>query len=989
MLSVVARRLVLAGVLLTVPVLAFGQGGRAQLNGTVVDQGKAVLPGAIVTATHEGTNLAREATTGPEGRFIITTLTPGIYTVRVALQGFQTQSRTGVVVSVGQELTIDFAMNLAGVAEEIRVTATAPVIEITTSRVGTNISTNEIDNLPAGNRSQFALMQLVPGMVPSLNPGSFEGDNFSSSGLAANSNLFQVDGVYNNDERNGGSNAQARIALDAMAEFQVLTHQYTAEFGGSAGAVINAVTRSGQNRMFGRAFYYLQDDKLTSTDYFAKQRGEENPDTGRKTFGFNFGGPIVKNKAFWFFNLERSLIDEAVILDFPADAAPLAISFSDTQKVKNLNTILRTDYQAGAQNFSFRWTRDVTPSIGENWEANRSTRDNVFIENDAGDQIVNGNWTAVIGNRATNEFKVTHVRESVLQGNTQYFSSLTDLDFIELNGRDQFDIGSDNRHPDYAAGPRASHGTAKGRTYVVSDDFTFVKNGWGGNHAFKVGGSHSWVLVRPQIAGGNDNGTFTFLSSTATGVTGNRPFNPADAFTYPGRFSIRLGQIYFDLTDRRTASYFQDKWQLTNRLTLNLGLRYDYQTLTKNTKDAIAPRLGFAYDPTGSGKTVIRGGVGKFYEYILAGVHGVLQQQAVISPSNMYDTGQDTSATRGVIPSNVCLQPSANNGLAIISPACRAFLTDRRNQVNAQDGRFVNSEPTLDGDRRMGYLWSFSLGLKHELARNIAVGVDYIGNRARDQVGLVDINEGPPLATGIVTRRGVSGFDSGGTLIPSQARTTTFQRVLQYQTLDALNPDYNALEFSLEKRYANRWSSRFQYTLARARDVGTGVGRRFTNDLNPRDDYGPSSNDNRHAVSFSVNVNPWRGFGAGTVFRSYSGNPINETVGLDVNGDRDNTDRPVRGVHDLIRPILSPLDANGRAVRNGIGGEKVVILDLRLQYVVPVQTSRTIGFFWEIYNAIDGVNYGNPTGVRSAANFMVRRVAGEPRTMQLGIRYTF
>ena len=337
---------------------------------------------------------------------------------------------------------------------------------------------------------------------------------------------FLVDGVYNNDERNGGTNAQARISIDTLAEFQVLTHQYTAEFGGSSGVVVNSVTRSGQNRVFGRGFYYLQDDKLTATDPFLRARGESNPDSGQQSYGFNAGGPFVKNKAFWFFNLERNVIDEAVELDFPAEAVSIAQDINDTQKIRSLNTFLRGDYTlSGSQSLSARWTREATPSIGEDWETNRSTRDNIFIERDAGDQNFNGNWTAIIGSRATNEAKFTHVRESVLQGNTQYFDNLDDLNFIELNGREQFDVGSQNSHPDYAAGPRAVHGTAKGRTYVISDDFTFVKNGWAGNHTFKAGGNHSWVLVKPQIAGGNDNGTFTFL--------GNRPFNPADSFSYP------------------------------------------------------------------------------------------------------------------------------------------------------------------------------------------------------------------------------------------------------------------------------------------------------------------------------------------------------------------------------------------------------------------------------------------------------------------------
>jgi hypothetical protein len=190
-------------------------------------------------------------------------------------------------------------------------------------------------------------------------------------------------------------------------------------------------------------------------------------------------------------------------------------------------------------------------------------------------------------------------------------------------------------------------------------------------------------------------------------------------------------------------------------------------------------------------------------------------------------------------------------------------------------------------------------------------------------------------------------------------------------------------------------SSRFAYTLARARDVGsTGGGttianKRFSDDLNPRSDYGRANFDNRHAVALSLNANPWRGLGAGLVFRYYSGYPINELVGTDVNGDRDSFDRPIAGVHDATRPIASELDDNGRAIRNGIDGENQMLLDLRLQYLFGLPRASQIGVFWEIYNATDRVNFGNPTGNRRSANFLVPVRAGNPTTMQLGIRYTF
>ncbi len=135
-----------------------------------------------------------------------------------------------------------------------------------------------------------------------------------------------VDGAYDNDDRRGGSQGtQARVTLDTMAEYEVLTHHYSAEYGGSSGAIVNTITRSGTNRFRGRAFYYYQDDDLNATNYFLKLEGEENPAATSKVFGGSAGGPIVKNKAFWFVNVERTLQQQAANLNFPANAAPLAV----------------------------------------------------------------------------------------------------------------------------------------------------------------------------------------------------------------------------------------------------------------------------------------------------------------------------------------------------------------------------------------------------------------------------------------------------------------------------------------------------------------------------------------------------------------------------------------------------------------------------------------------------------------------------------------
>ena len=213
----------------------FAQGGTAVINGTVFDPAKAVLPGVTVTVTNEATGISREAISGPEGHFVVPTLMPGTYTIRTALTGFQGQAREGIVLNIGQELTIDLSMSLAGVAEQVVVTGEAPIIETTASRIGSVVSEQEIDQLPSQGRNHLSLMQLVPGLVPELTPGEFEGGNFNVNGRTTASNLWTVDGAANQDTDGGGTGPQARITLDSMAEFQVLTHQYTAEFGGSSG----------------------------------------------------------------------------------------------------------------------------------------------------------------------------------------------------------------------------------------------------------------------------------------------------------------------------------------------------------------------------------------------------------------------------------------------------------------------------------------------------------------------------------------------------------------------------------------------------------------------------------------------------------------------------------------------------------------------------------------------------------------------------------
>ena len=987
------RVLSVAVVIVLSSIPAFGQGGVAEVNGGVADQTGSVLPGVTITVTDEATGLVRTAISNEGGRFVIPALTPGRYTVRAELSGFQTQTRTGITILVGQAISLNLTLPIGTLTDVVTVTGEAPLIEVTQTQIGSNITSQAIEDLPTQGRQQYALLALVPGLTPNLGPGAFEGAQYSANGRNSGSNTFLVDGMYNVDDRTlSGSGSQTRMTIDTTSEFQVLTHEYGAEYGGSSGVIVNSITKSGTNAFHGRAAYYLQDSSLDATNYFLKQEGRTSPDSGVKTTLGQVGGPILRNKAFFFFNIERLLLDEAANLNFPAEAAPLAASYSTALPIRSTNLFQRIDYQLTASHsFNFRALFDPNAVDGQDHQDEKRTLSAMRIERapKPGEVFLSTQWLGVLGSRMVNEMRFAYVDEKLHVGDQRLFDTgggkVWELggtgrgQLIGLGGMDQLDFGSAQVHPDYQAGPHESPSGASVTSTVFSNQFTYTPR----SHTLKFGLGVS-QNGGTNILGGNYFGVFEF--------NGNRPFDPSTVATYPNRFRMRLGEVFYPMDDWRTNVFVADKWQATDKLTLNLGVRYDYQHMIPQTKDAVAPRIGMAYAV--NERTVIRAGVGKFYEYQATAVASNLLLNAVVSPTFQFDTGEDNAALRGVLPAHPCLRPDGRDGQAVIGAACRAQLIAIRNQVAA--GSFVNTEPVIDGNRQMAYLLGFSAGIQRELLPGIALTVDYVGNRGHDQTSRIDINEPRLLADGRIGRPGASVCDPNGTLVPASARGANFQRVLQYQTRSEFDSDYDALEMSLVRRLANRWSGRLAYTLSRARDGNAGVfgggnivEKRVNDDLNPRLDYGLANHDNRHAFTSGANWDAWRGLAAGFTFRYYSGNPVNELVGRDTNGDRDNTDRPVRGRDDATLPMAWDVDASGFAIRNGITGSNKVLLDVRLQYVYRAAGQQTMGFYWEVYNALDRVNFGNPVGGRRSAFFRETIEADLPRTMQLGVRYTF
>jgi outer membrane receptor protein involved in Fe transport len=949
---------------------------RGSISGKVVDPAGLALPGATVTVTEQNTGFTRTVTTETTGGYAVPSLDPGTYTITIDMPGFASLKHADLVLTAGSAMTLESKMQVAGLEEEVVVTAQAPLIETTSNQIGGTLSSTEIQEIPANFRNVTALTQLVPGMTPNPATSSFEGGQVVANGTPSQSNLYLLDGMYNNDDRLGGSQGtQVRVVLDNIEEYQVLSNQYSAEYGGGGGAIINMVTRGGTNKLSGRAYAYFRDDRFNARNAFLSPTTPK-PDERTLQAGFAIGGPIIRDRAHFYFTAERDEEKIAGQKRFPAVAAPLAQDMVGTFTVKANNYFGRGDLQLNGQNFvAVRWLLETAPTKGEGFNQNTQTLDAQQWENDW-DQLFSASYTTVLTDRASNVLRVGRIGEELATGAQAFFDD--NITFIGFAGRDPFSIGQSNVHPSYTTGQGGSMVRTVIRSYVVDEAFSyFVPSLWGGEHTIKTGGGISFNQMPPRTT--VDSGTFQFR--------GDLPYNPADAATYPFQFEVTVGPPGvegFDVfsRDRRYYLFVEDKWRLNNNFTLNLGVRYDNQRQTPDSKDDIAPRGGFAWDVTGNGTTVVRGGAGRFYAYPPVVLDLTHQQSGV---RTLFPNITVTDPNSPVLRPELTADSQGNLGVATLSPAGQAELNRLRDAVLA--GAAFNRNPRVDSaDRQLPYQWSWSVGMSHQLFGNSAVAIDYVANVSRDQLGVVDINE--PV-NGV--RPGVDVFDPTGTIIPAEARGTSFQRVLQTQSGPQFDGKYQSVQLSYIKRMSHRWSGRVAYTLQKSKFVGIGNpdARRMWLDNDIAADYGRFQFDRSHVLAMSGTWNVWQTLNVATVVSAISGAPVNETVGRDVNGDGDNNDRPIRGIDDATMPIRSEVDALGRAVIHGLDGPNSVTVDMSFRYQVPLRGLEGLDLFYDIFNLLDRENLVLPTGNRQSANFMISTSALSARQMQFGVRLRF
>ncbi len=653
---------------------ASAQESAAELRGRVLDAQDAVLPGVNLTITNQATGVYRETITNGDGTYFITAVAPGIYSIDAELSGFKKYSRRDLRLDLGRTTTLDVRLDVGALTETVSVTAETPLVDITSKEIGGNVTSREAGTLPSVNGNFVGLVALLPGVIANISTESFGSDAVSVNGMDSRNNNYMLDGANNNDDVIGQrAGSQARTPVEAIAEFQVVTNQYDAEFGRTTGAIINAISKQGSNAFHGTGAGLWQRAGFTRKDFFVKQNGLNKPNTQFQTYRANIGGPVVRDKAHFFFNLERGMVNRSNTITIPSHPE---FNSSPVTQDRVWNTLARFDHQVNVNNtWTVRWLREASPQLNQivpvtvaanvTLPSPLSVTQNASREEHDIDQTVIATLNSVLGHNRLNTVRVNFTREDVAFANPGFNG----------NGQDQAALKPQLNYLTFVDQQNSVAQARVDNAYQFDDTMSWFVPGHGGDHDLKFGGQYEYVVAR-STAQDNLNGTFIFRTDL--------PFNASDFRTYPERLSVRVpGPLNRDQRAHFAAFFVQDKWHMNSRTTLSLGVRYDLEVsplLEANNpafsdpnaypvdRNNVGPRVGLTYDVSGDGKAAVRGGYGRFYDkthfelisaILTAGVFADSFQ--VNFPTNSFDPGPSL----GQLPTDPMLVggPTVNRAL--------------------------------------------------------------------------------------------------------------------------------------------------------------------------------------------------------------------------------------------------------------------------------------------------------------------------------------
>jgi TonB dependent receptor/Carboxypeptidase regulatory-like domain/TonB-dependent Receptor Plug Domain len=960
----------------------FAQEGTSTLRGTVVDQNGAVTPGATVSVANQATGLNRRSvTTSGNGDYVFTSLIPGIYRITVEAHGFKKVVQEDIKLAVGETIELKVSLEAGELSETVNITTDAPIISTTSKEIGGHIDQRTLVELPSVNRNFIGFVGLLPGVVPNISTESFGSDSVSVNGQDSRYNNFLLDGSNNNDDvigqRAGG---QTRTALETVQEFQVLTNQFDAQYGRTSGAIINAITKSGTNQFHGSGIGFFQDNVLNVNNPIAILTNRPEADTSFKQYGGTIGGPIKRDFAHFFFGIERTTIAEGVVINIIPRPE---FNTTTTEDTKVLNTSLRFDMQP-AQNHQIaaRWLREHSPQFNQIIGA--VTLDARREEEDL-DQTLVGSWTAVITPNLLNDMRVNFTQEDVAFANPGFNS-----------GKSMADLPPTLAFASFTAQQSDVAQARINNSYRLADTVNWTRS----SHSFKFGFEYNYVTADNRSED-SLNGVFSF--------PGDAPFDPAIASTYPERLTIRVpGPQKFVVIAHNPSVFAQDDWKVNKRLTLNLGLRYDDESISQDNNN-FSPRVGFAYDIGGAGKTVVRGGFGYFYQNTPFELITAFRTARPFSDSFVRAfplAAADPGPRINAFPTD----PTLVNGPVID----RALI-----QSLVGSGTLVpNPDVIVDqSDRRMPYTRSLTIGFQRELLPNLALTVDYLHQDGIDQLISANLNAGtranPDVGTpgNTITRRYTTlGEVMDNTFVPVDTkffREQPFSTAVVNNVTTRLNlgrTKYDAMQFSLERRFSRGFQFRASYTFANGRGNTSGNGTpaapfQTLDALNLNLGNGPTDFDRRHNFVFSgfYEIPRTRGLIVSTVVRGLSGNAF--TIfdsGFDTDQNGINADPLPAGSYTGSNTFANgetlTFDFENKGGRNGARSPGFFLADLRFAYKYKLTERINTGFTFEIFNIANRTNFATPSGDLNNASFLVPTnisTNSMPRTLQLGFRVSF
>jgi len=1001
--------------------------------GTVVDSSGGVLPGVTVTVKNTDTSQSRAVVTDDAGRYRVPLLAPGHYEVTAQISGFQTMVRSGITVTVGQQAVVDARMSLGNVSESITVEGAAPLVETTTGTISNVVTEQQLGSMPLNGRDITQLVLLQPGVV--MSRSSVQGSNvgqgtkMSVAGSRPSQNMFTLDGTAYNDALNNtpASANGVMTGVETIKEFRVVTNAMSAEYGRAGGGVFNVVTKSGTNNFTGSAFEFFRDDKLDGKNYF----DDEKPDFRRNQFGGSFGGPILKNRTFFFGSYEglrehKGITQVATVLDDNArrgilpGQAPITIPaailpYLSLYPAAN-GPLIRTSTggPTGLAEYTGVMNRKSNQDFGmlrldQTFSGNSSIFGRYLYDDSIQDEPVNyPEWPNVVANTKhlltveqrqlftsalINElrggFNRSHPFEDVNPLNPR-----TDLAFVpgkgfgELNVTGLTDIGTDRTNPKKFGQD----------LYQLTDQLFYVR----GRHAMKTG--IDWQNFRYDgISDSRSRGRLRFrsVSDFLTGVT--------------QQFEIAKPGSDFERHYRQNliGAWLQDDIKMSRQVTVNAGVRYEMTTTPHErdgkvsnlrtimdpavtvgdplflnpTKKQFAPRLGFAWNVGGRGTTAVRGGYGIFYEEPL-----FYQYRSPIFRALPYV--DRAVITRPTLP--VTLASLASGG--------------------------VPENEVMQYDLDPSYMQQYNVNVQHELPWDSAVTIAYMGSKGTDLMGSADVNLAIPQLV------------NGREFFPANPvrRNPNFGTLRM--SLQGFRSRYNGLSLGWVKRQSHGLQFQSSYTFGHSWDNRSGSGGRqeFRNGqgrafdpYNLELDWGRSDFDVRHnLVLDSTYLLPFtgpafvQGWQLSVVGTFASGVPFSPVIpgDSDRDGSTDNVNRPDIASGVSTKPaggrtadmwfnpdafVFPGAGFRGRAGRNIIEGPGLATVDLAIVKNTTLSGRRSVQLRLEVFNLLNRANFDIPfndpdgealfddAGNRIPTAGKIFATSTDAREMQIAIRFVF